>query len=78
MGAVYHVQYHHHFRNKLTFDLLEAAVPGRSAMAFNNDRTTSFAQVRAVILKAKARALAESRKLPREPQPETQRPKLAA
>jgi len=26
VGAVYHVQYHNRFRNKLTFDLLEAAV----------------------------------------------------
>ena len=77
-GAVYRVQFLHRFRNQLAFQLLDAAIPGRSIADFNNDRTTTFAQVRAVILKAKARALTESRKRASTRQPETQRPKLAA
>jgi hypothetical protein len=78
VAAVYHVQYQHRFRNKLTFALIDAGIPGRSIGDFNDDPATSFAQVRAVIIKAKARALTEARKRPSTPQGETQHLKLAA
>ena len=80
VAAVCHVQLKHGFHNQLTFDLLDAAIPAPTIVELNDDRRTSFAEVRAVILEAKANALAEVRKLKlaRETQREMQRPKLAA